>query len=92
MRKPQIVGLVIGLIGLGIAVFAFNGGRQVAEAKQNINKSSGVLPKNPISGMVNSALQDKMSEYDKKVLMGEVAGVALIVLGAGIFFYYRKKR
>jgi uncharacterized membrane protein YiaA len=86
-KTIAVIVMVIGLVVLLIGLYARS---RVSEARQNVSKTSGLFPSNPVNKGINNALENKISGYDAPVMWTMISGVVLLVIGAGAYFRCRR--
>jgi hypothetical protein len=81
MRKKLIWGLVVGVIGIAVSIYAIYNMKRIANAKQTIHELSSPFSGNVAGDTAEGALMSKASQHDTTVTLLLVGGVALIVIG-----------
>lgn len=86
-KTVAIVVMVIGLVVLLVGLYARS---RVSQARQSVNKASGLFPSNPVNKEINNALENKISGYDAPVMWTMISGVVILAIGAGTYFRSRR--
>ncbi len=89
-KVKKIVSVVIMAIGLVVLLIGLYARSRVSEARQNVSKSSGLFPSNPVNKGINNALENKISAYDAPVMWTMISGVVILVIGVGSYFRCRR--
>jgi hypothetical protein len=98
-----ILGVILFFSSLYIREQVDEGEKQVVDAQHKLNKGGGILSISPLTSAIGKttkrAFQKKIVEgekeidfYDHVANWAEISGIILIVLGAGIFYVYRKNK
>jgi len=83
MKPRKIVGLVLSILGIIVFLLAIYAKNQVAEAKGNVKKTTGLFSDNPVNKQISGALEKKISSYDAPIMWTMIGGIALFVIGVG---------
>lgn len=91
MNSKQISGLVAFIAGIALIIFSMYEKHRIDEAKGNIEKGSSFFSDSAAKDIVGGALKGEVEKYDMPVLLCLIAGVVLVVVGAGATYVYRRK-
>lgn len=93
MKKKQIFlisGLVALFVGFGLILYGVYGSYQMAEARQDIDSKTSLVPDNPLKDMVKGNLNKRVDEYRLPVALLYIGGVVCILGGAVLIYQGRK--
>jgi hypothetical protein len=91
-KKVKVAGLVVLLAGVFLFVFAKYEQYRVGNAKSSINRGTSMFSGNAVGSGVGRVLVGEASQYDTPLKLCSIGGIILVVLGAGILYFGRKKR
>ncbi|HEX2579558.1 MAG TPA: hypothetical protein VHK67_04055 [Rhabdochlamydiaceae bacterium] len=89
--KKKLTGLVLLLAGVVLFIFAKYEINRVGNAKEMVSRGTSMFSGNAAGSAVDSYAQGKLSAYDAPLMLCEIGGIVLIVLGAGMIYFGRKK-
>jgi len=96
MSTKRIIGIVILIIGIIAILYANYQKGRIAEAEGNIQKGTSLFSGQSVGGQVGKAyggaMEDKVSSYNTPVMLLMVGGVVLVIIGAGMALFCKKKR
>jgi hypothetical protein len=90
--KKKVAGLVVLLAGVVLFIFAKYEQHRVGDAKSMVGKGTSLFSGSAVGNTVGGVLEGKVSQYDTPLKVCEIGGIILVILGAGIFYFSRKKR
>lgn len=91
MKAKKTLGIVLIVVGVIIFLLGMYAKGRVSEAKQNVQKSSGLFSDNPVNKQIGGALEKKISSYDAPIMWTMIGGIVIAVVGAGTLICCRKK-
>jgi len=95
MKGKVIGGLVAIIIGVCLIVLSMYIKGQTGSARENVQKGKSLFSNNPIEkaigGIIEGAAEGKIAQYDRFARWSLYGGIILIVVGAGVVFFYRKR-
>ncbi|HEY5234616.1 MAG TPA: hypothetical protein VIJ14_00440, partial [Rhabdochlamydiaceae bacterium] len=65
---------------------------RVGNAKSSLSRGTSMFSGNAVGNTVGGALQSEFSQYDTPLKLCEFGGLILIILGAGVLYFSRKKK
>jgi len=89
--KKKLTGLVLLLAGVVLFIFAKYEINRVGNAKAMVSRGTGMFSGNA-AGAVGNYAEGKLSAYDAPLMLCEIGGIVLVVLGAGMLYFGRKKK
>lgn len=100
MNYKQILGLISIILGIILLVCGFYIEERMQEAREEIDKatkkSSGLLPQNPVEGMIKKMVKGKLlkkvDKYKRPARLCFVGGFILIFVGGVIIFLGRNRK
>lgn len=108
MNVKQIGGIVTALVGVALIILSFHfmqvvletAAQKSAEAKKSAKQITGLVPQSPVSGAIGKGIDkqidkkvsEAVGEYETKLTMMRYGGIALVVVGGGIFLLGRSKK
>jgi uncharacterized protein YjeT (DUF2065 family) len=90
--KKKLAGLVVLLAGVVLFIFAKYEQHRVGNAKSSVGRGTSMFSGNAVGNSVGGYAQGQLSQYDTPLKLCEIGGLVLIVLGAGILYFSRKKK
>ena len=90
--RKKVIGLVALLAGIVLFIFAKYEQHRVGSAKALFGRGTSMFSGNAVGGAVGGVIEGKLSEYDTTLMLCEIGGIALIVLGTGVLYFSRKKK
>ncbi len=90
--KKKVAGVVVLLAGVLLFVFAKYEMHRVGNAKSSFGRGSSMFSGNAVGNSVGGYVQGELSQYDTPLKLCEIGGLILIVLGAGVLYFSRKKK
>lgn len=90
--KKKLTGLVLVIAGVVLFLFAKYQQGRVAHAKGMISTGSSMVSGSAAGRTAGGMLQAEASQYDTPLKLIEIGGIVLVVVGAGILFFGRKKQ
>lgn len=95
MKRKVLGGLVAIIVGICLIVLSMYIKRQTGSARETIQKGKSLFSNNPIEkavgGIVQGAAEGKIAQYEAIAKWSLYGGIVLIIVGAGLIFFYRKK-
>ena len=95
MNRRKITGLVLLVIGIIILIISFYVKSRIAEVQEGVSEINKPFSRNPIGKSLGSSVQkmaeEKIGQYNMMVFWGIAGGVILVVIGAGMTFFVRRK-
>lgn len=92
MKVKQIGSLAVLLAGIAMLICGFYGSYRMSSARQDIDRATSYVPKNPAKGFVSDSLHGEVDKHKSTVALCYVGGVILTVAGAaGLYFFMNKK-
>ena len=82
-----IIVLLVGIAGIGCGFYIKS---EMAQARSDIDNSTGLVPDNPVKSAVKGGLNRKVDEYRLPAMICFTGGGILVIVGA-VTFFYRKK-
>ncbi|MFI5334429.1 MAG: hypothetical protein ACHQT8_04600 [Chlamydiales bacterium] len=92
MRKKQITGLLVLLLGVAGLLYAINGMKQISNAKEAVGMINSTFSHDAVGSAAGNVLKGQASKYDTKVMLLFVGSIIFIAAGAGLFMIARKKK
>jgi predicted MFS family arabinose efflux permease len=96
MNTKRIIGIVILIIGIIAILFANHEKGRIAEAEGNVEKGTSLFSGHSAGSQVGQAfggaMEGKISSYNTPVMILMIGGIVLVVIGAGMAFFCRKKK
>ena len=92
MNWKQIVGIVVIIGGIVLLGYGFYGRSEMAKARGDIDSATGLIPANPITGIVKKELHGKVDQYKVPVALCFIGGAVLIVGGGVLLVFCRNKK
>ena len=90
--KKKVAGVVVLLAGVLLFVFAKYEMYRVGDAKASFGRGTSMFSGNAVGNSVGGYVEGRLSQYDTPLKLCEIGGLILIVLGAGILYFSRKKK
>jgi predicted MFS family arabinose efflux permease len=95
VNTKRVIGIIILIIGI-IAILVANYVRgRLAEAEGTVQKGtslfSGSSVGNQVGQTVGGAVEGKIASYNGPVMVLMIGGIILVVIGAGMALFCRKK-
>lgn len=95
MNAKRIIGIIILIVGIiAILVANYVKGR-LAEAEGTVHKGTSMLSGTSVGGQVGKsvggAIENKIASYNTPVMILMIGGIVLVVIGAGMALFCRKK-
>jgi len=90
MKPKKTLSLACLIGGIASILFATYGMGRVGRAKKVINTITEPLSDNAYGSLASGALKNKAGEYDGLLRAFMVGGIALTVIGAGLYFFKKK--
>ncbi len=90
--KKKMIGLVAMLVGVVLFIFAKYEQHRVSGAKESYGRGASMFSGNATGDAVGGYMQGQLSQYDTSLRLCEIGGIILIVLGAGVLYFARKKK
>jgi hypothetical protein len=81
MSKKQITGVVIGVLGAILAIYALYNMKKIANAKGTITEATSPFAGTGAGDLAHQGLMSKASEYDNTVTTMLVGGVFMVIVG-----------
>lgn len=91
MKAKKTVGIVLIVIGVIIFLLGLYAKGRVSEAKENVQKSTGMFSNNPVNKQIGGALEKKIGAYDAPILWTMIGGIVVVVIGAGVLVCCRRR-
>jgi hypothetical protein len=92
MKKKKIIGIALMIVGVVAILIGFSARGKVANARENLQSTSGILGNNAVGKGIHDTLEGKIDSYDTPILLTFIGGGILVIIGARIFFRHRKRR
>jgi len=96
VNKKRIIGIVILIVGIIFIVYANYQKGRIADAEGNVETGksffSGSSVGSKVGDVVGGAVGGKISSYKGPVMMLMIGGIVLVVVGAGMALFCKKKR
>ena len=92
MSFKQKCGIIAVIIGALIVIIALYARFRVGEVKGEIKKGSSLFGGNPVDKQITGALEGKVGAYDAPITWTLVGGIVLVIAGAGVIYFYKRKR
>ncbi len=92
MKSKKLGGLVVLAIGVVLLIFSMYEKSRVNSTKSTIGHGSGMFSGEPVGGAVSGYMQGQASRYDTMLMLCQIGGIALIIIGGGMIYWFRKKR
>lgn len=90
--KKKIIGLVALLAGVVLFIFAKYEQHRVGSSKAMFGRGTSMFSGSAAGDAVGGYMQGELSKYDTTLMICEIGGIILIVLGAGVLYFARKKK
>jgi hypothetical protein len=90
--RKKVMGLVVLLAGVVLFIFAKYEQHRVGDAKGTFGRGTSMFSGNAVGNSVSGYVEGRLSQYDTPLKLCEIGGLVLIVLGAGILYFSRKKK
>ncbi|MBS0605212.1 MAG: hypothetical protein JSS60_09300 [Verrucomicrobia bacterium] len=91
MKAKKIAGIVLIIIGIVVFLLAMYAKSRVAEAKQNVQKTSGMFSENPVNKQIGGALEKQISHYDAPIMWTMIGGIVVFVIGVGTLVMCKRR-
>lgn len=95
MNGKKITGIAVLVIGVILLAFSFYVKGRVAEVQEGVKEINKPNTRNPIAKAVGQSVQqkaeEKIQEYQTLVTWGMSVGGILVVIGAGMIFFWKKR-
>lgn len=88
-RAISFVILIAGVLAIAYAVYGMN---EISQARGDVEKIEGVLPKNIFTDIASDAAHKKIDSYVMPVRILLIGGIFLTLVGGVGIFYFRKKK
>ncbi len=86
------MGLVVLLAGVALFIFAKYEQHRVGDAKGMFSRGTSMFSGNAVGNSIGGYVEGNLSQYDTPLKLCEIGGLILIVLGAGVLYFARKKK
>ncbi len=90
--RKKIIGLVVLLAGVVLFIFAKYEQHRVGNAKSSFSRGTSMFSGNAVGSAAGGVIEGNLSQYDTSLKLCEIGGIVLVVLGAGILYFSRKKK
>jgi hypothetical protein len=90
--RKKLIGLITLLAGVVLFIFAKYEQNRVGNAKGMFSRGSSMFSGNAVGNSVGGYVQGELSQYDTQLKVCEIGGLILIVFGAGVLYFARKKK
>jgi hypothetical protein len=91
MSKKKI-GLIVGVVGIVLLLLATVINKKLDQARAGVAKGKSLFSDNLVSGMVGDIAESKIGRYQAIANVATVGGILCVVVGGGMYFWFRKKR
>lgn len=85
----SVIVLIIGLCAVGYAIHGMN---EIKQARGDVDKLSGLFPKNIVSDSASKIAHNKIDSYVTPVWILFFGGIAFVVGGGCGIYRYKKRR
>lgn len=92
MSIRRILGMVACLIGITLIIYTVHSMSVISGAKSKVKNMSNQMSGNYVGRRISEDMQSRASQYDSEVKIGLYSGIALVVIGGGLIYFYRKKK
>ena len=89
--KKKLTGIILLIAGVVLFLFANYEQGRVSRTKGMINTGSSMVSGNAAGRMAGEMMQGEASQYDTPLKLLKIGGIVLVILGAGVLFFGRKK-
>ena len=90
--RKKVIGVVALLAGVVLFIFAKYEQNRVGSAKETVGRGTSMFSGNAAGSAVTGVINNELSQYDTPLKLCEIGGLILIVLGAGVIYFARKKK
>lgn len=90
MKNKRIGAFVLAGLGVAMIVYAMSAMGRISDAKGKVSGINSMISGSSGGRMVGKQLSAEASQYDTKVRLLMIAGVAFAVVGAIGIYRYRK--
>lgn len=84
--------LVVFAFGIATIIYAVHSMQKIKHAKENVHGLSALFHGSPTGEIFSGVMQKKASSYDETVIWLLVGGIALFLIGLGVFWYNRTRK
>ena len=92
MTRMRTFGLILSLIGVGIALFATYVMQRLDVIRARIDSSSETMGRNPIASIAKAVANNRVDQYDALVMGGLIGGGVLTLIGLWVLIFGAKKK
>jgi hypothetical protein len=89
--KKKLIGIVVLLAGVALFIFAKYEQNRLGNDKAMVSRGTSMFSGNAVGDSVGGYVQGRLGEYDTPLRLCSIGGLILIVLGAGVIYFSRKK-
>jgi hypothetical protein len=90
MKAKRIGSIVVAALGVVMMVYAFSAMGRISEAKGKVSSISSMMSGSSGGRMVGKQLSAEASQYDTKVRVLLIAGIAFTIVGCYGIYRFRK--
>lgn len=91
MNYKQIIGIVVGVIGIALIIFSIDSMKMISNLKGDVGMMQKPMSGNPIGRMAGEGMEKQVSQYDMLVKGALASGILLVIVGSGLIYFYRKR-
>ena len=92
MKSKKLGGVVVLAIGVVLFIFAVYEKSRVNSAKAGISRGTSMFSGNPAGNAGGGYMEGEASKYDTTLMLCQIGGIALIVIGGYMVYKFRKHR
>ena len=92
MGYKRIAGAVTSLAGIALIIYAVHSMSVISNAKAQLKNMSNQMSGNYVGKMMGTEMQARANAYDTPVQVGLYTGVGIVIIGAGLIFFGKKKK
>jgi hypothetical protein len=90
--RKKFIGFVALIAGVVLFIFAKYEQHRVGSSKEMVGRGTSMFSGNAVGNSVGGYVQGQLGQYDTPLKLCEIGGLVLIVLGAGVLYFSRKKK
>lgn len=92
MKSKKLGGLVVLAIGVVLFIFSMYEKSRVNSAKSSISRGTSMFSGNAVGNAAGGYMEGQASKYDTTLMLCQVGGIVLIIIGGGMVYWFRRKR
>ncbi|MBS0648085.1 MAG: hypothetical protein JSS10_02535 [Verrucomicrobia bacterium] len=92
MKHKRKLAFILIIVGVVLFIFTMYEKGRVSSAKSDIRSGTSMFSGNAVGNMVGGVLQNEAGKYDTTLKFMEMGSIILMIVGAGMFFVFRKTK